>query len=60
MNQVELKRTNDNPQLNERLWQAWICKNREMERAAAAKGWRILKLSAAIGVLAVIVYSMIR
>jgi hypothetical protein len=23
------------PQLNERLWQAWICKNRESDRAWA-------------------------
>jgi hypothetical protein len=60
MNQVELKRTNDNPQLNERLWQAWVCKNRQMERAATVKGWRILKVAAAIGLLAVIVYSLIR
>lgn len=60
MNQVELKRTNDNPQLNERLWQAWVCKNREQDRAAGVKRWRILKVAAAIGVLAGVVYSFIR
>ena len=58
MIQVERKLTNDNPQLNERLWQAWVCKNREMDRAGAVKRRRILKVVAAIGVLAAI--SLIR
>ena len=32
------------PQLNERLWQAWICKNRESDRAWARKRSRFLQV----------------
>jgi hypothetical protein len=60
MNQGERKLTNDTPQLNERLWQAWVCKNRERDRAGAIKRWRILKVVVAIGVFVAIVQSLIR
>jgi len=44
MNQIEPRHAGDNPQLNERLWQAWVCKNRELDRIGAVRRLRGLKL----------------
>jgi len=60
MNQLEVKRTSHEPaQLNERLWQAWLIKNREMDRAGAVRRWKILKIVAVVGVVGAIVQTLI-
>jgi hypothetical protein len=51
MNQTQPRHTGDNPQLNERLWQAWVCKNRELDRRGAVRRLRALKLL--LGIVAV-------
>jgi hypothetical protein len=36
------------PQLNERLWQTWVVKNRELDRRGAARRLRFLKIVVAV------------
>jgi hypothetical protein len=36
------------PQINERLWQAWVVKNRELDRRSAARRLRFLKVVVAV------------
>ena len=36
--------TGENPQVNERLWQKWIWKNRELDKAGARKRVRFLQI----------------
>ena len=33
-----------NPEINQRLWQAWIYKNRELDKAAAKNRMRLFKV----------------
>lgn len=42
MNQIQPQHAEDNLKLNERLWQAWVCKNRELDKAGAAMRLRLL------------------
>jgi hypothetical protein len=46
------------PQLNERLWQAWICKNRESDRAWARKRSRFLQVALGVVFVAAVVQNL--
>ena len=45
------------PQINERLWQAWVVKNRELDRRGAARRLRFLKVVVAVVLAGVVIYS---
>ena len=60
MDQIQPQHTGENVKLNERLWQAWVCKNRELDKAAVRKRWRLLQVVLGIVVLGAIVQSFIR
>lgn len=45
------------PQINERLWQAWEVKNRELDRRSAARRLRFLKAVLAVVVAGAALYS---
>jgi hypothetical protein len=44
------------PQINERLWQAWVVKNRELDRRGAVKRVRFLSLVLAVLVIAAAIH----
>ena len=50
--QVEPTHAGENPPINERLWQAWLWKGRELDRLGARNRLRFLQLL--LGVLAVV------
>jgi hypothetical protein len=55
MNQIQPEPAVENFKLNERLWQAWVCKNRELDRASAAMRLRLfLVVLGIIGVAALV------
>jgi hypothetical protein len=47
--------TMENPKLNENAWQAWILKNRELDRIGAVRRLRLLQ----IFLLAVAIFAMV-
>jgi hypothetical protein len=58
MNQYESMQANA-PQLNERLWQAWLVKNRELDKARSAKAVRLLQAALAMAAIAAVVHHFI-
>lgn len=42
-----------NPEVNERLWQAWIYKNRQLDKVSAKNRLRFLQLLLIVAVVAV-------
>lgn len=52
--------TYENVQLNERLWQAWICKNRELDRRGAVRRLRFLTATLVVLFAAAIVQNYIK
>ena len=44
------------PQIDERLWQAWVVKNREMDRQGAVRRLRFLKVVVAVVLAGVVLY----
>jgi hypothetical protein len=44
------------PKINERLWQAWVVKNRELDRRGAARRLRFLKIAVAAVVAGIVLY----
>ena len=53
--QIEPSHDDDKPQINERLWQDWLMKGREMDRIGAVRRVRLLGVILAI-VIAVAVF----
>ena len=47
----------DSPQVNERLWQAWLWKNRESDRIGVARRLKGLQIVLALLVVAAIIQS---
>lgn len=60
MSQIEPQNADDNPKLNERLWQTWIWKNRERDRAAAVRRRRVFQVALGVVVVAAVVENLIR
>jgi len=50
--QIEPTPASENPQINERLWQAWLWKGRELDRLGARNRLRFLQLL--LGIAAVV------
>lgn len=48
------------PQINERLWQAWIWKNRELDKAGARKRLRFFYCVLAVVVVGAAIQSYMR
>lgn len=44
------------PQINERLWQAWVVKNRELDRRGAARRLRLLKVVVVVVLAGLMIY----
>jgi len=55
MNQIESRHTADSPKLNGRVWQAWVYKNRELDKTRAARRMRTLQVVLGIVILAAMV-----
>jgi len=60
MNQTIPSRPADNPQLNERLWQAWILKNRQLDKARAKRTFRLLQILIGIVFVASVIQHALR
>ena len=50
----------ENPQINERLWQKWIWKNRELDKAGARKRLRFLQVVLVVAVAAAVLQSFMK
>jgi hypothetical protein len=48
------------PQINERLWQKWIWKNREMDKADARKRLRFFQVLLVVTIGAVVVQNFMK
>ena len=48
------------PQINERIWQAWIWKNRELDKAGARKRLRFLQCVLAVVIVGAAIQSYMR
>ena len=44
------------PEINERLWQAWVVKNRELDRLGAARRLRLLKVVVVVVLAGALLY----
>jgi hypothetical protein len=60
MNQIESGHIGDNPKVNERLWQAWIWKNRQLDKAAARRRLRVLQVVLGIVFVAAVIQALMR
>ena len=50
----------ENPQVNERLWQKWIWKNRELDKAGARKRLRFFQILLLLAVTAAVLQSFMK
>jgi len=50
----------DNPQVNEHLWQKWIWKNRELDKAGARKRLRFFQVLLLLAVAAAVLQSFLK
>ena len=48
------------PQINERLWQAWIWKNRELDKAGARKRLRFFQCVLAVVIAGALIQNYVR
>jgi hypothetical protein len=49
-----------NPQLNERLWQQWVCKNRELDKAGARNRLRFFQVVLVMVFAAAVLQSLVK
>jgi hypothetical protein len=59
MNQPQQRQT-ETPAVNERLWQAWVYKNRQRDKAGARRRLRFLKVVLMVTFAAAIIQQMIK
>ena len=50
----------ENPQVNERLWQKWIWKGRELDKADARKRLRFFQIVLVLAVAAAVLQSFMK